>query len=157
MGQWVKSPGECTKIDQTCPWLIYLQTSNICHTLVGNELVDHSDVVGAGPVCAAPTTFSSSTQHLDSMNWAKTTAMRDAPESFKFWELVQLILEIYSNHNTVTCFLVHVVWIDLPNLTHWSLGDLVVQRCNLRTPVLQNKLTSTFREFALRWMPQNDK
>ena len=36
-------------------------TSNISHTLVGNTLVDHSDVVGASPVGAAPTTSSFST------------------------------------------------------------------------------------------------
>ena len=42
----------------TCEWVftrharipIYCQTSNISHTLVGNKLVDHSDVVGAAPV-----------------------------------------------------------------------------------------------------------
>ena len=53
------------------------QTSNISHTLVGNELVDHSDVVGASPVGAAPTTSSFLTLHLSSMDWAKTTARRD--------------------------------------------------------------------------------
>ena len=37
---------------------IYRQTSNIRHTVVGNEIVDHSDVVGAAPVGAAPTTSS---------------------------------------------------------------------------------------------------
>ena len=40
---------------------IYRQTSNITPTLVGNEIVDHSDVVGASPVGAAPTTSSFST------------------------------------------------------------------------------------------------
>ena len=39
----------------------YRQTSNISHTLVGNKIVDHSDVVGASPVGAAPTTSSFST------------------------------------------------------------------------------------------------
>ena len=39
----------------------YRQVSNIRHTLVGNEIVDHSDVVGASPVGAAPTTSSFST------------------------------------------------------------------------------------------------
>ena len=34
----------------------YCQTSNIRHTLAGNKTVDHSDVVGALPVGAAPTT-----------------------------------------------------------------------------------------------------
>ena len=38
-------------------WLkIYRQVSNIRHTLVGNKIVDHSDVFGASPVGAAPTT-----------------------------------------------------------------------------------------------------
>ena len=39
----------------------YRKTSNISRTLVGNEIVDHSDVVGASPVGAAPTTSSFST------------------------------------------------------------------------------------------------
>ena len=37
----------------------YRQTSNISRTLEGNETVDHSDVVGASPFGAAPTTFHS--------------------------------------------------------------------------------------------------
>ena len=52
----------------------YRKTSNISRTLVGNKIVDNSDVVGASPVGAAPTTSSFSTQHLASMDWAKTTA-----------------------------------------------------------------------------------
>ena len=39
----------------------YRKDSNISHTLVGNRIVDHSDVVGASPVGAAPTTSSLST------------------------------------------------------------------------------------------------
>ena len=39
----------------------YSQTTNVSHTLVGNKIVDHSDVVGASPVGAAPTTSSFST------------------------------------------------------------------------------------------------
>ena len=39
----------------------YRQVSNIRRTLVGNGIVDHSDVVGASPVGAAPTTSSFST------------------------------------------------------------------------------------------------
>ena len=39
----------------------YRQVSNIRRTLVGNKIVDHSDVVGASPVGAAPTTSSFST------------------------------------------------------------------------------------------------
>ena len=41
--------------------MIYRKTSNIRHTFVGNKIVDHSDVVGASPVGAAPTTSSFST------------------------------------------------------------------------------------------------
>ena len=37
------------------------KTSNISRTLVGNKIVDNSDVVGASPVGAAPTTSSLST------------------------------------------------------------------------------------------------
>ena len=40
---------------------IYRKTSDISCTLVGNKVVDHSDVVGASPVGAAPTTSSFST------------------------------------------------------------------------------------------------
>ena len=39
----------------------YRQVSNIRRTLVGNQIVDHSDVVGASPVGAATTTSSFST------------------------------------------------------------------------------------------------
>ena len=39
----------------------YRQVSNIRRTLEGNKIVDHSDVVGASPVGAAPTTSSFST------------------------------------------------------------------------------------------------
>ena len=40
---------------------MYHKTSNISRTLVGNKIVDNSDVVGASPVGAAPTTSSFST------------------------------------------------------------------------------------------------
>ena len=42
-------------------YLNYRKVSNIRRTLVGNKIVDHSDVVGASPVGAAPTTSSFST------------------------------------------------------------------------------------------------
>ena len=52
----------------------YRQTSNIRRTLVGNKIIDNSDVVGASPIGAAPNTSSFSIEHLASMDWAKTTA-----------------------------------------------------------------------------------
>ena len=39
----------------------YRKTSSISRTLVGNKIIDNSDVVGASPVGAAPTTSSFST------------------------------------------------------------------------------------------------
>ena len=44
----------------TC-FTMYRKTSNIRRALVGNKIVDHSYVVGASPVGAAPTTSSFST------------------------------------------------------------------------------------------------
>ena len=41
--------------------LNYRRVSNIRRMLVGNKIVDHSEVVGASPVSAAPTTSSFST------------------------------------------------------------------------------------------------
>ena len=45
------------------PWnfVTYRKASNISRTLVGNKIVDNSDVVGASPLGAAPTTSSFST------------------------------------------------------------------------------------------------
>ena len=71
-------------------WGSYRQVSNIRRTLVGNETVDHSDVAGASPVGATPTTSSFSTKRLGSLDWEKTTARRDE----KHLSLVRLILEI---------------------------------------------------------------
>ena len=41
--------------------ITYRKTSNISRTWVGDKIVDNSDVVGASPVGAAPTTSSFST------------------------------------------------------------------------------------------------
>ena len=43
-------------LNTECTRMIYRQTSDTNGTLVGNNIVDHSDVVGASPVDAAPTT-----------------------------------------------------------------------------------------------------
>ena len=49
---------------ELCYWVLltetYCQVSTISRTLVGKEIVDHSDVVGVSPASAAPTTSSSS-------------------------------------------------------------------------------------------------
>ena len=56
----------------------YRQTSNISRTLVGNEIVDHSDAVGASPAPKVPLQLylhsRPNTWHLE---WVKTTTRRD--------------------------------------------------------------------------------
>ena len=71
----------------------YPKTYNISRIFVGNKIVENSDVVGASPVGAAPTTSSFSTKHLTSMDCAKTTA-RGYKKHLNFWDLVRLILEV---------------------------------------------------------------
>ena len=58
--------------------LQYRQVSDIRCTLVGNKIVDHSDVVGASPVGAAPTTSSFSKLKLsqEMKNYCKTYNIR---------------------------------------------------------------------------------
>ena len=80
--------------DQVIPdysGLAYRQTSNISHTLVGNKIAHHSDVVGASPVGPAPTKSSFSTQYLASMDYAKTTARRDDKHlNFGIWHILEV-------------------------------------------------------------------
>ena len=64
-GWWLKFFRSWKKFWDISSFMLYwyicytwCQTSNISGTLVGNKLVDHSDVVGASPVGAAPTTSS---------------------------------------------------------------------------------------------------
>ena len=73
-------------MDKMVTWLdYYRQTSNTSRTLVGNKIADHSDVVGAGPDGAAPSTSSFST-YLASMDLAKTPPRLDEKHlSFGIW------------------------------------------------------------------------
>ena len=50
--------GKNLKDKNYCDETVYCQTCNISSTFVGNEVVYHSDAVGAEPVGAAPTTSS---------------------------------------------------------------------------------------------------
>ena len=75
-------------------WIsIYRQVSNIRHTLVGNKIVHHSDVVGASPTGDAPTTSSFSTL-TPGFNGLGKDNCQTRRETFKFGDLVRLILEI---------------------------------------------------------------
>ena len=58
---WMKSLDSVGTISQHSSMNTYRKVSIIRRTLVGNKIVDHSDVVGASPVSAAPTTSSFST------------------------------------------------------------------------------------------------
>ena len=62
----------------------YRKTSNMSHTLVGNKIVDHSDVVGVSPVGATTSPFS--TLHLTSIYRTNTTARWvEKYSSFGIW------------------------------------------------------------------------
>ena len=92
----------------------YRKVSNIRRTLVGNKIVDHSVVVGALPVGAAPTTSSFWHKHMASMDWTKRRRW-----IFKCWDLVQLILEVWPY------FVVSVICQPISSLlvcplTHWG-------------------------------------
>ena len=52
---------------QSAPRIHYYCQIYIRRTLVGNKIVDHSDVVGASPIGAAPNTSSFSAKHLASI------------------------------------------------------------------------------------------
>ena len=56
---------------------IYCQTSNISRTLVGNKIVDHSDVVGASPVGAAPTTEQLHSRLNTWLQWFEQRQLQD--------------------------------------------------------------------------------
>ena len=65
-------------------------------TLVGNTIVDHSDVVGASPVGAAPNYFFI----LDltrGFNGLGKNNHKTRRETFKFGDLVHLILDIWTH------------------------------------------------------------
>ena len=65
--------------------LNYRKTSNRSRTLVGNQIVDLSDVVGASPVIL------DLTPDVNGLGKEKCKTTRN---EFKFWDLVPLILAI---------------------------------------------------------------
>ena len=74
-------------------WSTYRQVSNIRRTLVVNKNVDHSDVVGASPVGAAPTYIFILDLTSGFIGLGKDSC-KMRRETFKFGDLVRLILEI---------------------------------------------------------------
>ena len=69
----------------------YRQNSNIGRTLVGNKIVDHSDVVGAVPTgdAAFILDLTPAFSGLDKDNY------KTVRETFQFWDLVWLIFEVW--------------------------------------------------------------
>ena len=115
-------------------------TSLIRRTLVGNKIVDHSDVVGASPVGTAPTTSSFST-YLASLDWAKTTARRDEKHlSFGIGTYIRDFMVINYPH------LPH----HINTLTHWPLGDAAVILNSQFSNSYQRQISWAY-EIALRW------
>ena len=70
------------------------QTSNISRILVGNEIVDHADVIEASSVSPAPTS-SFSTWHLPSIDCTK---LQD--ETMDIWDLARRISKVWPYLST---------------------------------------------------------
>ena len=84
------------------PIWYYRKTSNISRTLVCNKIVDNSDVVGASPVGAAPTTssFSNLTPGFNGLSEDKCKRIQD---TLKFWDLVvRFILKVLRFYEKVS-------------------------------------------------------
>ena len=71
----------------------YPQTSNIKRTFVGNEIVDHSDVVGASSVGSSNYTRIFILDLKPGFNWLGKDNYKTRRETFEF--LVRLILEVW--------------------------------------------------------------
>ena len=122
--------------------LVYCQTSNIRCTLVGNKIVDQSNVVWASPVGAAPNTSSFLTQHLASMDWAKTAARWDEKHlSFGIWCGLYQRFDSTCN-NTSPAF----------NNWEWFLNGVSFQV--LKSAVYVQKLVCLPSEHDVRWPPR---
>ena len=72
----------------------YRKTSYISHTLVGNKFVDHSDVVGAAPVCRRCSNYIFILDLTPGFNGLGKDHCKRRQDIFKFWDLVRLILEV---------------------------------------------------------------
>ena len=82
--------------------ITYRKVSNISRTLVGNKIVDHSDVVGASPVGAAPTTSSFSTYYTW-LQWIGQRQLQDVTRNIYVLGLdASYIREFYIRELTVS-------------------------------------------------------
>ena len=72
-------------------WMKYRKTSNISGTLVGNTIVDHSDVVGA-----TPSNYIFILNLTSGFTGFGNDNRKTVRESLKCWDLVRLILETWQ-------------------------------------------------------------
>ena len=70
---------------------MYRKVCNIRRTLVGNKIVDHSDVVGASPVACSNYIFILNLTHR--FNGSSKYNSKTRRETVMFWDWVRLILE----------------------------------------------------------------
>ena len=80
--------------------MIDRQTSNISHILVGSEIVDHSDVVGACRLCTIYIFILDLTPrrvfHLPS-SLNKLSKLRDANFTFNYPKLIHILFQCFDN------------------------------------------------------------
>ena len=74
----------------------YRQISNISCTLRGNTIVDHSGVVGAQSLGTPPTNYIFMLDLTPGFNELDIENCKTRPETFKFYDLVWLILEVWQ-------------------------------------------------------------
>ena len=96
---------------------MYPHSSNIRRTSWSIKIVDHSDVVGASPVgaCSNYIFICDLTPDFNELDEGNCKPRR---ESFKFWDLVWLILEVwrYSVLLGFVCYIVSTLWVLVGSL-----------------------------------------
>ena len=80
----------------------YRKTSNISSTLVCNKIVDNSDVVGASIACRRCSKYIFILNLTPGFNGLSDDNCKRIQETFKFWDLVELMLE--GLRYTVSCY-----------------------------------------------------
>ena len=74
--------------------IIYRKTSDISRTVVGDIIVDNSDVVGTPPACRRCSNYIFILNLTPGFNGLGRDNYKARQETFKFGDLVRLILEV---------------------------------------------------------------
>ena len=125
--------------------LAYRQSCNIRGSLVGNKIVDHSDVVGASPIGAAPTTSSVSIWNMSSVDWTNWRQLQDEARN-------NLLLGVGATY--FTGFTVVLTRPMTANCLVSSVGSLSMTRpLNIVSQTDKLILSGTWREkYYVRWL-----